>query len=179
MRSMLARIIVVAALLPLASTVWDFVNLARQTYRWDGLAIPRETFATLGEGVLAPLGLIALAAVIEMLYRISSALPVRHAVAGASSEPAPPLKFWPWRSTVAKVLLLVAATTYAVSAWAALQYFTSGQAALEMPADQRVSFTVSMIVYWITAPIEVIALAAGIEYLSRIASAIQPSEKPA
>lgn len=169
MQSIFARIIAFAAVLPLVSGAMRFVEHARGEYMVDGMAVSARAFQTLGEVVIAPVTLFAFAAIVEMLHRIAQRLPA------LSAAGAPAQRFWPWRSRVALTLLAAVAVTYVFIALAMYVQFTADGSFFEsFPADQRVMGALSLIFYWVTEPLWLLAVAAGVEYLSRIAAASQP-----
>jgi hypothetical protein len=164
-QSILARIIGIAAVLPLISSVWSFIEAARIDYQHDGPAVSRLAFQTLSEGMIAPFTLLAFAAIIEMLHRIAQRLPA----------PLSAVRLRPWRSRVALALLAWAGIMYLFTAWAAYAHFTSDEPfTASFPEDQRLG-TLGLIFYWLTEPLWLIAMAAGVEYLSRIAAAFAPA----
>lgn len=172
MRNVLAWIVTFGALIALAPSVFDFLHRTRMAYQFGSMELTGGAWLMLGRALAAPLGLFAMAAVVEMLFRISERLPPS---AGANPASAPTLL---WRSNIARVFLIVAAIAYAASAWAMYRYFTGG--AIEgIPEGDRIGVEFSMIFYWLTAPLEIVAWAAVIEYLSRIAPALRRERQAA
>jgi hypothetical protein len=154
--------------LPLATALWRFVDHARAEYRHDGLAVSGGAFHTLGEGILAPVTLFAFAAIVEMLHRISQRLPL-----GADQVNAEPAPIGRWRSNIAKHLLAGAGVMYLVNAYL---YFGGDQTTVQsLPEEQRFLGSLAFVFYWLTEPLWLVAMAAAVEYLSRIAVAFAPS----
>ncbi len=168
MRSTLARIIAVAAVLPLIPAALRFFDSTRVAYQFDNISMQGGAWLTLGDALLAPLGLFALAAVVEMLFRIAASLPPTSPPAASQRQVA---GGWPWRNPVANALLVVAALAYLASGLAAWSYTERGVVgALEMAHEQRAELIVYLWFYWLTNPLQIIAWAAVIEYLSRISA---------
>lgn len=172
MQSIFARIIAFAAALPLISGAMRFVEHARIEYMADGVAVSARALQTLAEVVIAPVTLFAFAAIVEMLHRIAQRLPA------LSAAGAPAQRFWPWRSRVALTLLASVVVMCIFTTWAMYNQFTVDRTFIEsFPEDQRVMGALSLIFYWITQPLWLLAVAAGVEYLSRIAAASHPNSR--
>ena len=169
MRGVLAWIIAIGALVAFAPSVPDFLQQTRMAFQWGNTELAGGAWLTLGRALAAPLGLFAMAAVVEMLFRISKRLPPHNA-----SEVAAAPSMLRWQSNIAKAFLAVAAIAYVASAWAMYRYFTgAGLEGTALSAGDRIGMEFSMVFYWLTAPLEIIAWAAVIEYLSRIATALR------
>ena len=166
MRNALAWIIAIAAAISLAPSVLDFFHQTQLAYNFDNTSMLGGAWLSLGRALVAPVGLFAMAAIVEMLFRISERLP-------AAASPAAPSR-WLWRNNIAKMFLIIAAVAYAASSWAMYQYFVQGVAGgVTTPPSERAQFTISLIFYWLTGPLEIVAMAATIEYLSRISSGMR------
>jgi len=166
MRSILAWIIAVAAIVVLIPSMLRFAQDLQTSYRFENLELRGGALITLGQALAAPAGLFGTAAVVEMLFRISRSLPQTAATPEVRRG---------WRSTVAKFFLLVALATYVLSAWAAYQFLSRGGLdSLELPAGQGLNMASQIVFYWLTAPLQFVAWAAVIEYLSRIATSLRP-----
>ncbi len=167
MQSILARIIAAGALIPLASVLWNFVVTARQQYEWEGVAVSREAFSVLGEGLLGPLFLFALASVVDMLFRISKSAPVNLTPTAVA-----PLAPWRWRSTIAKALLIAAPVMFLTGVWSAVAMtnFASAQTGYALGAPGfPLAASMHAMVSAITEPLWLVGLAAIVEYLARMA----------
>jgi hypothetical protein len=170
MQSVMARIIAFAALLPLTTLLWRFLEQALLEYRHDGLAVSQGAFYTLGEGIVSPVTLFAFAAIVEMLHRIAQKLPPV-----SSQSSAKRVSFGRWRSTIAKLLLVAAGLMYLVNAWAAYLYFSGEQSTIQALAEEQQFFgSLAFVFYWLTEPLWLVAMAASVEYLSRVAAAMAP-----
>jgi hypothetical protein len=166
MRSKLAWIIAIGALLPLISSVAQFASIADGNFNYGVRAIQGGAWITIGGALTTPLSLFGTAAIVEMLFRVSERLPIT-----TPTTPSPLGRF-AWRSTLAKVFLGIAAFAYAMSAWAVWRFFTERSVTENIAAGTSTEFVFSLIFEWLTGPLYIVGLAAVIEYLSRIAAAL-------
>jgi hypothetical protein len=173
MHSVLARIIAVAACVPLISGLWSFVDLAQRTYRWDGLAVPRETFSLLSDGLVTPIFLFGVAAIVEMLFRIAQRTPASTEVRPVSRKS----QAWPWRSAVANLLLVAAALTAIGGVWSTFDFVRATAALPDTPPGQLPSMIIRGCVDALIDALFVVGLAAVVENLGRIAKARPNNEK--
>jgi hypothetical protein len=178
MRNVLALIIAAGAAISLAPSVLDFLQQTQAAYRFDNREMIGGAWLTLGRAIIAPIGLFAMAAVVELLFRISQRMPRPLSEGAAPKGMTTGLR---WHNGLAKFFLVIAGLAYVISAWALFRFMVGGGAeGLGVPDQNQIELTFSMIFYWLTAPLEIVAWAAAIEYVSRIADALgRPSENVA
>jgi hypothetical protein len=169
MRSKIALFIAVVGLLSLLPSLLIALQTPRTSLQFEYMPLDWNGWIAVGQAFVAPIGLFAMAAVVEMLFRISEKLPFAPAVV----VPAERRLLFTWRSTIAKTFVGVALVLYIVIGIATLSYFQSGQdIAPGVPEDQRFQYILQIAFNWAVWPLEFIAWAAVIEYLSRIARAL-------
>ncbi len=166
MRSILARIIAITAIVPLIPGLLHVFDVGRMQSRDDRVAQTPGLLVELIGAASTPFLMFALACVVEMLFRISERLP----------SPAKTSRVF-WRNRLAMVLLAIAAVYYVVITTTTLAYFLSTDAAQFSP-DTPVWYVGGLSVAQVLVQgLVFFGVAAGIEYLSRIADALQKKKQ--
>lgn len=169
MRSKIALFIAAVGLISLLPSLLIAIQSTGTTYRWQYMPLEWSAWVAIGQAFVAPIGLFAMAAVVEMLFRISERLPLAPA-ADAATGRRPVLG---WQSTIAKGFLAVALVLYlAILVAALVQMQTWDTLAETFPEERRWQVAVGIVINWATFPLEFVAWAAVVEYLSRIAAAL-------
>lgn len=84
MQSKVAIGLVLTAVLPLIAAVNEFVGVARALYDPNGLAIAPRAFLVFGGSLSDPLVVLATAALVEMLFRLTRAVEGRSSARGGA-----------------------------------------------------------------------------------------------
>jgi hypothetical protein len=166
MRNALALVIALTAAIWLVPSLVEFVQLLANASNFRNGDFFGAAWMRFGEQLAGPATLFGTAALVEMLSRIAARMPLPEN--GVRSG----VRFdWPWQSGIAKAFLVVALLAYVASAWSAFRWFNGG--AHLAGEESSLEVTIGLVFNWLTAPLQLVAWAAGIEYLSRIAAALQ------
>lgn len=162
MRNLMARIVAFIAIFPLAAAVWSFVVRAQQQRLVEASEVSAVALVRFANELATPAFLFALAAIVEILSRIADRLPAEPPAASGHQKRA-------WRSWIAKLLLLAAAVSFIGTVMILLSIPSEDQS-----GPQDLAIFVGAFVNALFEPAWLIALAAAVEYLSRIASRWNP-----
>jgi len=160
-RSSLAGLIAIGALLALVPGLVNFVGRARTEFMWDGVSVSNGALLALTEAIAMPTMLFGMAVIAEMLFRIAEISPV-----GGSSRVVVPVKRW--RHPLVLVLLVGTALSFVFGLMGLYSFLVSDELGLSL--DQRLGAVVPHLVQVVLTSAEIAALAAIVEYLSRISA---------